>query len=433
MTVSTLTVLRLTVELAGPWLVGDPEGLGDVDTAPLRDTDNSPQVPATSVAGSLRDHLYGCQDLDVQQWMGDRPGRQDSGRTASKLRVLHVCTSGGDRTAHRTTTAVDRRTGSAKRNSLRHEEHVEAPATLTLYLMHPGDPHPALLEALATWRPVIGRRRTHGWGRASVADLRYGRVDLHDREQLVRWLAGGGPALVDALATVPVEPASPAAASPGGEELLRVQCALVDGLHIGTGEDLTAAGESGEAPQLPTRIAGVVTRDATAYVPASSWRGVFRAHAGFILRSLGLPEGLTKTRVAEVFGCAKRRGLLTFHDAPLVEPANVDYCHVGIDRVTGGARPGLLFGERSVRGTVELRVSAERPDAVPGWACSVLRHTVRDIADGYLAVGGRTTRGLGTLAILDRPADTPDDGIDIRTLTGEKPGPGREATESRTV
>jgi CRISPR/Cas system CSM-associated protein Csm3 (group 7 of RAMP superfamily) len=300
-------------------------------------------------------------------------------------------------------------TGVAERASLRRDEYVDAPTTLTVHLMHPGEPATALLEALATWQPVIGRRRTNGWGRAAVTSIRYGRVDLGDDEHLVRWLIGGGPALVDAFATVPVDPAPVSSAI----EVLRVRWAVVDGLHIGTGEPVALAADAGNDRGRTMEVADVVARDQVAYVPASSWRGVFRAHAGFILRSLGLSDEPTEAAVAVLFGSVERRGLLTFHDAQLTEPVCEDRSHVGIDRITGGARPGLLFGERSVRGTMDLRVSAELPAEVPDWARNLLRHTVRDIADGFLAVGGRTTRGLGTLAILDRTDVAEPDGVDI--------------------
>jgi CRISPR/Cas system CSM-associated protein Csm3 (group 7 of RAMP superfamily) len=391
------TVLRLTVELTGPWLVGDPTGTGELDTVPLREPDGSPQVPATSLAGSLRDHLRRWPGVAEQDWMGERRGRDDDRGAPSRLRVLGVRLSGGGRSSRRTTTAVCAWTGSARRATLRREEYIDAPTALTVYLAHPGEPDPVLTAAIAGWQPVVGRRRTHGWGRATITEFRYGRVDLRDREQLLAWLAGGGPSLVDTLATVPVEPRPDGS----GEDLVSVRCRVVDGLHIGTGEPVAPLGGDGAEPDRATPVAGTVIRDGAAYVPAASWRGVFRAHAGFVLRSLGLPDHRTDEWTAELFGSCGRRGQLTFHDAALSEPASDDHWHVGIDRITGGARPGLLFGERTVRGTLRLRISADRPEEIPGWTRSVLWHTVRDIADGYLAVGGRTTRGLGTLAVLD--------------------------------
>lgn len=408
------TVLRLELQLSGPWLIGDPAGTGDVDTVPLREPDGErPQVPATSLAGSLRDHLRRQPDLDERHWMGDRHRSSDDRGEPSRLRVLGVRTSGGARSARRTSTAVDSWTGSARRGTLRREEHVDAPTTVTVYLMHPGAPDPALLAAVAGWRPVVGRRRTNGWGRATVTGIHYGTVDLRDREQLVTWLTGGGPSLVDSLATTPV---APEPAGPVEEEVLSVRCAVVDGLHVGAGEPVETGNDTGREPDRGSRVAGTVTRDGVPYMPAPSWRGVFRAHAGFILRSLGLPDERADESVRELFGGLERRGLLTFHDAPLAEPDTIDLPHVGIDRITGGARPGLLFTERAVRGTLHLRISTDRPDLLPDWARGVLWHTVRDIADGFLAVGGRTTRGLGTLAVLDPlPAA---DGIDL-TQEGE--------------
>jgi CRISPR/Cas system CSM-associated protein Csm3 (group 7 of RAMP superfamily) len=418
MNMTCRTVIRVTIELHGPWLVGDPSGTGDIDTAPLREPDGSVQVPATSLAGSLRDHLRGWPGVDYLEWLGDRPGQDDQRGRPSRLRVLGVVTAGGERSARRTSTAVDPRAGSARRASLRREEYVDAPTRLTVYLMHEGEPEPLLRDALAGWQPLLGRRRTNGWGRATVTEVRYGRADLRDRGQLEAWLSGGGPSLIDALATVPVTPVTP----PPEADLLSIRCAVVDGLHIGTGERVEALDPTGEAGQA---VAGTFTHRGNGCVPASSWRGVFRAHAGFILRGLGLSDNRTRQLVAELFGSAERRGLLTFHDSTLEALAELDLRHVGIDRITGGARPGLLFAERVVRGTLRLWVSAACPDRVPDWGVSLLRHTVRDIADGFLAVGGRTTRGLGTLAVLDPVPNA--DGIDIGPLAGD-PDPSEEGS-----
>jgi hypothetical protein len=310
MNMTCRTVIRVTIELHGPWLVGDPSGTGDIDTAPLREPDGSVQVPATSLAGSLRDHLRGWPGVDYLEWLGDRPGQDDQRGRPSRLRVLGVVTAGGERSARRTSTAVDPRAGSARRASLRREEYVDAPTRLTVYLMHEGEPEPLLRDALAGWQPLLGRRRTNGWGRATVTEVRYGRADLRDRGQLEAWLSGGGPSLIDALATVPVTPVTP----PPEADLLSIRCAVVDGLHIGTGERVEALDPTGEAGQA---VAGTFTHRGNGCVPASSWRGVFRAHAGFILRGLGLSDNRTRQLVAELFGSAERRGLLTFHDWPV--------------------------------------------------------------------------------------------------------------------
>jgi CRISPR/Cas system CSM-associated protein Csm3 (group 7 of RAMP superfamily) len=353
-------------------------------------------------------------------WMGDRRQREDERGQPSRLRILGVATSGGERTARRTSTAVNPRIGSAQRATLRREELVDAPTTVTAHLIHDGEPDQQLLEAIAGWRPLIGRRRTNGWGRATVTEIRYGQVDLRDRQQLESWLCGGGPALIDTLASTSMTP-RPVQREP---DLLSLRCVVVDGLHIGSGEEVEPLSMA-ETARRAGGVSGTVTRRGTAFVPASSWRGVFRAHVGFILRSLGLPDDRTQQRVAELFGSAERRGLLTFHDSVLEEPDAIDLWHVGIDRITGGARPKVLFAERAVRGTLSLRVSAARPGEVPSWAHSVLRHTVRDIADGLLPVGGRTARGLGTLALLGAPPVA--DGIDIVPLAGETAPTGVEA------
>lgn len=419
-----LTVLRVTITVAGPWLVGDPTATGDVRVAPLRDSKGALEVPATSLAGSLRHHLRRRPGIDETTWLGEARGANDDNRSGgpSRLRLLGVHVSGGDRTVFRTTTAVDRSTGSARARHLRREEHVDATTILTVYLSHDGGAAEELLSALVSWRPAIGRRRSNGWGRAAVTEVRHAQVDLTDRGQLVAWLAGGGRDQVDALvADQPPRHGEPVS---GPEDLVRMRFTVPDGIHVGTGEDERGEVEAADDSDHRMPIAAIAQRDGVPYVPASSWRGVLRRHAEFVLTSLGCQQATVQCAVGVVFGDVGRRGRLVFHDAILTTPtgesaATVKQKHVGIDRVTGGARPNLLFAERVATGVVELRVSVdpEATEELPGWARSLLGHAVQDLTDGFLAVGGRTTRGLGTLEPTGEPAIAPAAaGIDQATV-----------------
>jgi CRISPR/Cas system CSM-associated protein Csm3 (group 7 of RAMP superfamily) len=80
---------------------------------------------------------------------------------------------------------------------------------------------------------------------------------------------------------------------------------------------------------------------------------------------------------------------------------------VALDRVTGGARPGLLYTQQVVvAGHFRLRVEPLRPlrDA----ELALLRASIADLHDGLVGIGGATTRGLGTVRVDDETWVPPD-------------------------
>jgi CRISPR/Cas system CSM-associated protein Csm3 (group 7 of RAMP superfamily) len=144
-------------------------------------------------------------------------------------------------------------------------------------------------------------------------------------------------------------------------------------------------------------------------VPGTSWKGLFRARAGFILRTLHGEEaactdqtGCGTCLLCDLFGSARARGRLAFPDSPVTNAVTEKRTHVAIDRVTGGARDKLLFSREVVtRGTLTLRVLPLAP--LQPWHRPLLAHIVRDLHDGLIGVGGGTQRGSGTLTLTSPP------------------------------
>ena len=72
--------------------------------------------------------------------------------------------------------------------------------------------------------------------------------------------------------------------------------------------------------------------------------------------------------------------------------------------MTGGSRQALLFTTEALAGgRVLLQIDAL--GEIPPWVPNVIRHVLRDIGDGLIGVGSRTSRGLGTLKLLGQPPD----------------------------
>jgi CRISPR/Cas system CSM-associated protein Csm3 (group 7 of RAMP superfamily) len=402
--------MTATVSIEPGWAVGTvSEPNPAIDRDVLLDASGRPWIPGSSIAGSLRAHLAAAEPPADIRLMGSRPPAsqaESASSTVSPLWVLGaVFTPGdaggdapGDALETIGQTAIDRHRGAASPGSLRFSRLAAVGGTLTAYLRHDmsgGSLSEADLKLIARWRPAIGRDRTRGGGRAQLIELRHGTVDPATPEGAAIWLSHGGSELFDAVATHLI------AGPEESEPWLTASFEIVDGLLIGS--------------SLPERIAGSRRRNGRFLVPGSAWKGVIRSRAEYIIRSRYGNDAACQRQedrcgcpACAVFGHQGQRGALAFRDSYIEDAAKADPArtHVGIDRVTGGSRDAQLFTTAPlVSGRLELRIDALR-DTEP-WVRNVIQHVLRDISDGLIGVGSRSSRGLGGLRRTDG-ADDPE-------------------------
>jgi CRISPR/Cas system CSM-associated protein Csm3 (group 7 of RAMP superfamily) len=381
-----ITLLALDLATRSPLAVTDPTAASTVDRPLIRAPNGSVYVPVTSLAGSLRAHLRAELGEDAMRSQMGYLDANDGGIT-SRLRLVDSQLSTDAAIQQRVQTAIDRARGAADARTLRTSEQIAAGATITLRARYDGRPPQDLLDALAKWQPMLGGGVTSGMGRCALQSLRYRVLDLRDRDDLTFWLTRNGPDLyADLRETRPVAVETHAA------DLVDAEFAIVDGLMI-DGE--TCREDGRDVREISTTIA------------SSSLKGVIRSQAEFILYSLAAGEGAPITHdtatqlVHQLFGTTEARGLLVFHDTEIenLEHANLRH-HVAIDRLTGGARSGLLFAERPlVSGTFRLRIGTL--GETPAWAEKLVWAILADLHDGYLGLGAQVTRGLGTVQLTD--------------------------------
>lgn len=255
-----------------------------------------------------------------------------------------------------------------------------------------------LLDALGCWHPRIGRQVSAGAGVTEVVSVAHGDLDLDNDEELLTYLNGGGPSLVDHVVDRAAT-STPVAAADAGT-LLDLEFEVVDALHVG---DLGDHGGN----RIP------LMRDAAGrpLLPGTSVKGVLRSRCEYILRSIGVAAclradcgecptctlfGYSLAEPAE-HGALGRRGLIAVRDTVVADPDVQWRQHVAIDRFTGGARDQALFEtEVVVAGRLRVQVDA-LTQGLPEWTEGLLLAALADIDDGYVGVGGGTTRGQGTL------------------------------------
>lgn len=411
MTVVGLMRIGLVFDTSGG--VSDPHADGAVDLSLHRARDGAVWTPPSSLAGSLRAHL----GADAERWLGSRPPRRgDPPLTPSRLRFLGTDTDLSAEVDIRRSTAIDPRRGAAATGTLRAAQVAPAGTTVTLYLRvddASATELDGLTDLIASWRPVIGRGRSTGHGRARVTEVRWRQIDLATPAGVREWLLSGRAGLfpergwTGGRAVPAPEPVDP---------YLALRFVIAGALHIGGGR---SDRDDPAEPDNRDNRAPILTESGSVVIPATTWKGLLRSRCGYILRSCGRPACLPpapkqaacrECMLCELFGWTGtssrsgepvgRVGRLATADSPVTGQVT-HRNHVGIDRFTGGARRSLLFSDEVVEsGEVVLQLSTTDPaDRLGPAERGLLLLAVRDLHDGLVGVGRATTRGYGSLAL----------------------------------
>ncbi|MGH8880175.1 MAG: RAMP superfamily CRISPR-associated protein, partial [Stackebrandtia sp.] len=427
---TTIGLIRIDLVLQSAGGVSAPELDAAVDlplsrrrgqSRPDGTTDDEVWIPPTSLAGSLRAHVGD----DAERWFGSAPpvaGSRGDGRRLepSRVRFLGSQTTLPSDPAVRCSTAVDPRHGSALASTLRSREVAPKGTTVSLFLrldQLPGtDDLDEFANAVTTWRPIIGRGRSTGHGRARVSRIAWRRLDLRTTAGLRLWLTAGRDGLFPAAdgwqeVRTPTAPPDP-------ESELDLRFTIVGALHLGAGT--TRRSDGGRTRNEIEQEAGAPL------LPGTTWKGLLRSRCGYVLRSCGHTACLAPAKpscgvciLCDLFGwtgeggqggtAIGRVGRFTTHDS-VVDGVVTHRNHVGIDRFTGGARRALLFSDEIVaEGSLSLRVDVTDPADRDSPRLSpaergLLLHAVRDLHDGLIGVGRATTRGYGSLRLTEDSA-----------------------------
>lgn len=383
-----LTYVRVTIRPLGPWRVG-AVGQDQSTLETLRDAFGKPAVPPSSLAGSFR---AGIDEAARELLMGQektKDGKRDF--QASALWFLGTRLTGGEggrpEIRRRTATAVNRNRRAARNHGSHDVEEVYDTETIQLYLRHEGDPAEAL-RLLGQWRVTIGGGISTGLGCAEVVAIRYRTLDLSQ------------PA--DLLARVSLRDAGPDAL----DELL--QGGADHAVTAGESPNLLEATIRIEGLNLPTQNLKDQLRPEDHWFHGTRWKGILRGRVEYIGRSLGLDvcgaedqqwRGCGRCSVCEVFGSGETGvGRWSFHFTPLKPDHPAGRTRNAIDRFTGGVAEKKLFPEKTVTSRARLVIGQlSGVETHHAWVLRALLLALRDLQEGYLGIGGRTSTGLGSV------------------------------------
>ncbi|MCL3836878.1 RAMP superfamily CRISPR-associated protein [Aeromicrobium duanguangcaii] len=390
-----------------------------VDLRLDRDASGAIHIPPSTFAGSLRNHatrVHGeAWTNSLFGFVADEDDGSETKARASSVWFLDSSVTHA-KVEQYVATAISRHTGAAKLGTRRDSERLLAGATVSLDLRI-DERLDDLIELVTTWRPVVGRNRSNGYGELAVERVDYGSVDLGTPEGLAQWLSHSGPDLVSEV--VRAHSATVAEAS-NEAQAIDLQMQVVEPW---TSDPVKDEGEDGHKTyRLKTNADGLPR------MSAASQRGVLRSSISFILTTLESPlrcrgEACEHDRwECRVFGHGGaadgvgRRSALTFRESPIVDGVSAFRTRNAIDRFTGGAARGALWRTEVVtEGMVHLRIEYRSvSDADWQILLAALRLVIVDIQDGFVRFGAAVASGHGRFSVTTSTTGDPD--ADLMTL-----------------
>lgn len=369
-------------------------------------------IPPATLLGSLRS---ACERVLGTSRTTALFGRIKQGKDdkidahAGLVWALHTSVS-GDKDINRTTTAINRATGAAKRATMRSSEFLGAGATVE-FTLRVDDGLDDILDVIADWQPVIGRSTSNGYGvLTTTGAIKYGTVDLATREGLSVWLTCHGTELVDRVAT---SERTPSSVTSNHARSIRLALTVVEPWRSDLQE--TAVGERKEY-HLPRSPAGDLV------LHASGQRGVLRSAISFILGSVGSRLRCLGDRCSHnswecrvfghggVSGGVGQRSQVLMRDATFENTITETRTRNAIDRFTGGAADEYLWvSEMITSGSVAISLE-NRKVSDDDWDIlrAMIRLVVDDINEGFVRFGGSVTTGHGRFEAVVESGDVPE-------------------------
>lgn len=417
-------ILTGTLTLAAPLIIGAGNGEGknqnnsetDVDGLVLKDKNGHPFIPATSLAGVLKNLLSNqLNQEEIAALFGTEAQEKDGWQSSLSLYDIEL-TDGI--ISVRDGVSINALTGTAVKGHKFDFEvvdsgaHGEFTAIITKRQAHRALDFNRIINSLTDCLLAgfhLGARTTNGLGLATIKRLTLDEYDFADKKDIAAWLA---PVRQPARKHLEKLHTDKAFAYSDADFAVELEFALNHSLIVRTYD--TAEIEKREG--ISSHIDALSLRTGDSYlIPGSSLKGIIRHQAEAILRQTG-KQTIAKEFINNIFGVAennnKRQGHLfveeiTFDKSNINEVAQT---RNRIDRFTGGTIDTALFTEKALwqkdttRPLATLRLVLKKPaDEQIG----LLLFVLRDIWCGQVAIGGEKSIGRGfvtglTLTIHDR-------------------------------
>lgn len=415
-------IVRGTLTTAAPLHLGDggtTQEISDRQTVEAssiaRDHNSKPYLPASSLKGALRGWLAARSKIPEDKEILFRLFGAESDVDAfgaGCVRLMDACLAAGQSSQVQTLAgvAIDRHSGTAKDNLLFHRQIVPANVSFDVAVVVEGNSElVALLLAVLegfndpTSPILLGSDTGNGFG---AMKWNMTEVLCFDQEEKTKWLGDGGGQRWEEFATP--RPSVKPAPLPAASKNIRMDIELrFDSLFLVNDPALAQKKGESKEPDATPRL----DSSGKPFLPASSFRGAFRAQAERILRTLGVHtcdaagddackpvKSLREVRnlclACQLFGAsgwASRIDVSDFKSAGKVETMVQEF--VAIDRFTGGGADGAKFNARAaVSPVLSGHISWNE---LENWQLGLLILVLRDLAEGDIGFGLGRAKGYG--------------------------------------
>jgi len=420
-----------SLQFAAPVHVGSGQRLSPYTDAPiLLDPAGGEWLPGTSVRGVIRDWcereacLLGITDDVIKMLFG--PHQHDTGDNdfdrQGRLTVYDIAIKERSRPQIRDHVRFDEQHGAAQKGG-KFDSEIAWIKSGVLRFVYQGDgsadPQVLLLksftDALSDGVISFGAKQGSGYGSVKVTRSSWRQIRRCNTAELTQYLRhrlgnNGGSPWTDITTTISQLKTSTARASAVSTGVAPPLSWIAMDIEIAfDGPALTVGVFGGrltdKTDERDADATYAVDSAGAPVFPGSALRGAARARAFRIARSL---DDLRKDssaqcrRIADLlFGTTKKRGLVSFGDGTVEIESSTEVRalnHVAIDRVTGFAASGRLFSAAALSSPVfnsRILLRWNDGDEDHQAALALLLLTLRDIDEGWVGLGSRTTRGYG--------------------------------------
>lgn len=411
-------VLKGDILLKSPLLIGD--GTGDEsyestkDIHVLKNKQQQPFIPGTSLAGVLRDYVLFCDDTEAAALFGNADTEQ------SLLQISDVVLENAMLTS-RDGVKIDSVTGTAVSGAKFDYEAVDKGASgqlrigITLRKKHENNLQ-EIRKAFIKLRNrleagiAVGSKTATGFGRIELVNAVSGYYNFSNKADVKAWLLdyenipeNASDKMVDTY---------DGGIGEGNRLVVDAVFSMRSSMIIRDldvpEEDRKEIKDEKTGRVKKAKISAVFKRSGDDFViPGTSLKGVLRSHAAYVLDIMGCPAKFATEFINNLMGYSedndhKAKSRL-YVDETYIKAGVKEYAQprTRIDRITGGVVRSALFSTKPIwqeeKGKATVHIHFEIKDAKEeevGLALLLLR----DMWLGKVAIGGEKSIGRGTLS-----------------------------------
>ena len=424
--------------LRSPLLIGDGEGETSEnfrDVHVLKNLQDKPFIPGTSLCGVLRDWLEAIAPAWTAKIFGDTEEMQSS------IQLEDIVLTDGEIIA-RDGVRIDSVTGAGVDGGKYDFEVVERGVSgkfkllITLRGFHVdknfrGDKNYSFdkildVTALLLRRLLDGIRlgalTTKGFGLVVAENLRAELFDFRDKADVAAWL-------MKKPATKEISP-STKEISPSNENFFDSPNNLVVDAVFGFNSSFIIRDYEIDAADKAKNISAVALKSGNDFVvPGTSIKGILRHRAEYIFDKLGIDGNALNDLMGSSTSDAKIKSRFIVAESYIAPNnfAEVEHTRNKIDRLTGGTLQGTLFTTKPAyqnkRGIPTLKIHFEIREA-KDFEVGLAIFLLRDLWLGHVALGGEKSIGRGTIGGLSAEINFKDKtyklGANGKIIDGDK-------------